>query len=74
MSDYKAGFFIVWSPEGTSPPKFRHPSFDDASAEAARLASVHMGRKFFVMEARRSVTVPPSVIVEDFVYDDGLPF
>jgi hypothetical protein len=67
-------FWLVWSPTGTTPPKFRHESEKAATEEAERLAITHPGQLFVVLEpiaARRidhmirtvyaggSLTTPP---------------
>lgn len=44
-------FWIVWSPQGTKPPRHRHNDKHDATKEAIRLAREHPGSEFFVMEA-----------------------
>ena len=44
-------FWLVWSPQGDRPPSYRHASYDDAKNEARRLAALHPGKEFFVLEA-----------------------
>lgn len=40
--------YIVWSPDGKHPPKVRHPNKKAAKLEAARLANLYHGGKFYV--------------------------
>ena len=44
-------FWIVWSPGGERPPKFRHDDKALAIQEAERLATAHPGQRFYVMGA-----------------------
>lgn len=44
-------FWLVWSPTGATPPKFRHPSEQSAAEEAERLAITHPGQLFVVLES-----------------------
>jgi hypothetical protein len=44
-------FWLVWSPTGARPPKYRHASEQSAVAEAERLAREHAGQLFVVLEA-----------------------
>lgn len=43
-------FWLVWSPTGATPPKFRHPTEQSAVQEAERLAIVNPGTLFVVLE------------------------
>lgn len=53
-----ARFYLVWSPQGASPPRHRHVSHQAAREEAERLARANPGREFFVVLAlSRSCTV-----------------
>ncbi len=49
-----ASFWLVWSPSGLRPPKFRHRSIGEATTEAERLANEHPGREFVVLGAETS--------------------
>lgn len=49
-----APFWLVWSPSGLRPPKFRHRSSEEAAAEAERLANANPGREFVVLGAETS--------------------
>ncbi|RQZ89923.1 hypothetical protein DF053_08750 [Burkholderia cepacia] len=51
MSKRLDAFFIIWCPTGPYPPKHRHESRDAAVQEAERLARVHPGNEFYVMQA-----------------------
>ncbi|QBQ99230.1 hypothetical protein [Paraburkholderia pallida] len=44
-------FWLVWSPTGATPPKFRHPTEKAATEEAERLAITHPGTLFVVLES-----------------------
>lgn len=41
--------FIVWSPDGDTPPKVQHPSHKSAHHAAHRMAKEHPGQTFYVM-------------------------
>lgn len=42
-------FYLIWCPEGSSPPRYRHANEMDARLEAERLAKANSGRAFFVL-------------------------
>lgn len=42
-------FWIVWSPQGKTPPCAKHPVEETANNEAVRLARLNPGHEFFVM-------------------------
>ncbi|WP_144154488.1 hypothetical protein [Paraburkholderia sp. BCC1885] len=44
-------FWLVWSPTGVRPPKYRHATERSAVTEAERLAREHRGQLFVVLEA-----------------------
>lgn len=44
-------FWLVWSPTGVRPPKYRHLTEQSAITEAERLAREHRGQLFVVLEA-----------------------
>jgi len=44
-------YWIIWNPE-RGLPKFRHPSFEFAKVEAKRLALLHPGQEFHVLESQ----------------------
>ncbi len=44
-------FWLVWSPQGTHPPEYRHTNVTSATHEAERLARLHPGRVFFVLQS-----------------------
>lgn len=44
-----AGPFVVWSPDGPTPPKVSHPTHKSAHHAAHRLAEAHPGQQFMVM-------------------------
>lgn len=49
MNDEK--FWLVWSPQGRTPPSMRHLTIDTANTEADRLAKLNPGHSFFVLTA-----------------------
>ena len=44
-------FFIVYSPEGETPPKYHHDSHGAALSEAHRMAKRCPGKQFYVMRS-----------------------
>jgi len=42
--------YLVWRKAKGRPPRFRHETRAEAEAEAARLASVHQGATFLVLQ------------------------
>jgi hypothetical protein len=44
-------FWLVWSPQGIGPPRYRHPSERQAQTEAERLAREHPSAEFYVLHA-----------------------
>jgi Domain of unknown function (DUF4406) len=53
-SDGGIKFWLVWSPSGTKPPKYRHRSIGEAATEAERLAAVNPCSEFIVLGAETS--------------------
>lgn len=45
-----SSFWFVWNPEGHS-PTYKHPSEKSAVGEAERLARLHPGNTFVVLES-----------------------
>lgn len=45
-------FWLLWSPEGDTPPSYRHPTEEAARTEAIRLANLFPSQQFFVCEAK----------------------
>lgn len=45
-------FWILWSPEGTTPPRVTFDTREAALAQAEAMARQHRGNRFFVMEAK----------------------
>lgn len=50
-------FFMVWTKRGWAPRK-QHATRAAAEAEAARLAGLHPGQKFIVLEAVAKIAEP----------------
>lgn len=46
-----AAFWLVWSPTGDRPPRFRHETENAAVAEAERLAQLRPGATFIVLSS-----------------------
>lgn len=58
-------FYMVWSPQGSAPTK-KHEYFDEAEAEAKRLANMNKDQQFYVLMAMsriefQSVVITPLV-------------
>lgn len=53
-----ARFFMVWNKAG-GPPRVGHAKLATARAEANRLARLHPGHKFIVLQALEKHSVPP---------------
>lgn len=52
-------FYFVWTKTGR-PPRFRHNTFEEACAEADRLANLKPhGKKYIVLRGLRKCHVPP---------------
>lgn len=47
-------------PGGASAPRFRHPSFEDAEAEARRLLAVFPQSTFLILQERGHVKLKPT--------------
>jgi hypothetical protein len=47
----ESAFWLVWSPSGSTPPKHRHLTEQQAVHEAERLAKEHPGQLFVVVES-----------------------
>lgn len=50
-------FWLVWNPQSPSPPMHRHSTLDSATTEAERLARLHKGERFYVLEATHARVV-----------------
>lgn len=50
-TENKAPFWLVWSPQGARPPEYRHASEAMATHEAERLARLHPGNIFVVLQS-----------------------
>lgn len=74
MADAPAPFWLVWSPGGDRPPRFKHSSLRSASVEADRLAAANPGSKFYVLAPVCS-TVAQLMVRETFCAPfDDVPF
>lgn len=80
MTSENRVFWLVWSPGGAAPPRYRHSSQRSAVAEAERLADLNPGWSFFVLRAcemRRSRGLERVTLVEDATRKEAdldLPF
>ena len=64
MSDQET-FYLVWIP-GKGMPSHRHPTYDDAAKESARLAAKEVGHVCYVLQAMAALVAapePPPVVV-----------
>lgn len=71
-------FFVVWNPEHGQ-PRFRHPDYQSALAEAKRLASINKGAQFYVLVSCSVASVRDPVEVIDLhdlyrAAPDEMPF
>jgi hypothetical protein len=66
-------FWIVWSPTGTQPPRYRHTSEGDAIREAVRLAREKQSTEFFVCKASHRA-VSRDVDLTYLATGDDIPF
>lgn len=64
-------FWIVYSPQGPTPPRVRHDSRTKAIVAAESMAQSHPGQEFFVMEA---LTLSKSVTVTTLKLETEIPF
>lgn len=75
----EAPFFVVWNPEHGL-PRFRHATYQDALAEAKRLAGITKGARFYVLTACSVATMRDPVTVTGIHHmyrhqpDDEIPF
>lgn len=68
-------FWIVWSPQGSIPPTYRHKTQREAELEAYRLANVHKGAEFYVLATVACAVKPlDGVVVVSIQPDDEIPF
>lgn len=65
-------YWLVWCVDGGA-PTFKHTTFESADAEAKRLARMHHGAQFVVLETVRAHQVC-ALVTTDLRVDRGLPF
>jgi hypothetical protein len=67
--------YIVWSPDGETPPKISYATHAAAHSSACRMASLHPGQQFYVMgrSGRGAKVVPVDPDVPTGCTDDMLP-
>ncbi|NIJ18457.1 hypothetical protein FHS95_000126 [Sphingomonas naasensis] len=65
-------FWLVWCPSGDHAPRFKHGSVSSAEREAERLADLHPGREFYVVQPTYHV-VSQRRLTQRFS-TDGIPF
>ena len=70
MTEELEMFWIVWSPDGSN-PAYRHIAYDQAVAEAERLASKYPGSEFYVMAAQSMRVIQTMRKVE---FTQSMPF
>lgn len=77
MSEFKR-FWLIWSPQGVTPPSRRHDTPDSAQKEAERLAREAPGKEFYVLAAvgcAKKIDVEWSKASDEaFEEPDGIPF
>ena len=44
-------FYLVWSPQGPTPPRVTHESYGPAACAANDMARQHPGQDFYVLKA-----------------------
>ncbi|MPW17903.1 hypothetical protein GCT13_13385 [Paraburkholderia sp. CNPSo 3157] len=75
MSATGKAFWLVWSPSGVTPPKYRDESRESAIAEAERLARERVGAEFYVLAATDLRAVDRMVRTQLLSIDDrDIPF
>lgn len=77
-------FWILWSPQGKTPPRVKFPTEKQALRIAEKMAAEHPGSEFFVLltvarSVRREVTTerfdpPPQPEPTDDDGEDDIPF
>lgn len=55
-------FYMIWSPQGVTPPRTRFASQKAAEMASRKLAAANPGREFFVMEAIGVCHVPEEAV------------
>jgi hypothetical protein len=66
-------FWFVWN-EGGDAPRHKHPSFGSASDEAERLAKLHRGQTFVVLQSVVAMLVSDVQRIDLRPADDDIPF
>ncbi len=56
-------FWMVWNPSGRA-PTFKHETEVQAEGEAKRLASLHRGQSFFILEAKKKAVAVDVEVIE----------
>lgn len=49
MKTKRNPLYVVWSPDGETPPKIAHATHQAAHYAAHQMAQIHPGKTFFVM-------------------------
>ena len=71
--DAEAPFWFVWNAHGHA-PTHRHPSLQDASKEAERLARLNPNERFHILEAKESCVLDPQPVSWVKVDPNWVPF
>ena len=74
MAASQTPFWLVWSPEGDTPPRKRWSNQMDAEREAERMAQRFPGKDFYVVEPRYRVGISVTVRERFCDADDWVPF
>ncbi len=69
----KSKIWVVWNPMH-GPAQVRHYSYESAVCEAERMAALHKGSVFHVMESMGVALVEKPVVFKPFSETDGIPF
>lgn len=55
-----APFWIIWNPNGPTPPRVQFDSLAEAEKAAKNMARLHPGQEFYVMQMAGKATMPPT--------------
>ncbi len=68
-------FYLVWCPNGPTPPTYRHETEGNARREAERLAREKPGQEFFVLRSTGVAKKVDVVWIDHEIDDvDTIPF
>lgn len=70
----KDSFWMVWGGVMPARPTYKHDSLQNAKTEAARLAQLHRGEVFVVLQSVGECSMPPAPAPEWIEHEDEIPF